>query len=147
MSLTVDGRAALIAMARAPERFNRLRERDWSSAAVKFARKQLTAAGQTREDLIEIRDLLGDDIFQKSLDALSAMHAKQLARRIDPAVDADEIKTGAMALMHIRKVLGDDWHGDTAPAASSKAQQEAPAEPSPKPANPYIGRKAFRTGR
>ena len=148
MSLTVDGRAALISMASAPERFDRIKDRDWSSVAVKFARKQLTAAGQSRSDLIDIRMILGDDIFGKSLDALSAMHTKQLAKRIDPDVEPDAIKTGSMALVHIRRVLADDWTGSTPSTDIPEPASPQPEEPATPPkANPYIGRKAFRTGR
>ena len=145
MSLTVDGRAALIAIARAPDRFDRIKDRDWAGAAIKFTRKQLTAAGQTRNDIREIRSVLGDDIFEKSLDALSALHAKQLAKRIDPTVDPDTIKTGSMALAHVRRVLSEDW-----PASSETPETEVPNTddpPAAPKANPYIGRKAFRTGR
>ena len=145
MSLTVDGRAALIAIARAPDRFDRIKDRDWAGAAIKFTRKQLTAAGQTRSDICEIRSVLGDDIFEKSLDALSALHAKQLAKRIDPTVDPDTIKTGSMALTHVRRVLSEDWQSAPDDLTVQTPDAEEPVA-RPKP-NPYIGRKAFRTGR
>ena len=145
MSPTVDGRAALIAIARAPDRFDRIKDRDWAGVAIKFTRKQLTAAGQTRADIREIRSVLGDDIFEKSLDALSALHAKQLAKRIDPTVDPEAIKTASMALAHVRCVLSEDWQG-TSDAPAPKAP-DTDKRPTTSKANPYIGRKAFRTGR
>lgn len=152
MSLTLDGRAAFKAMLDAETVFRGIRPRDWSSAAVKLAKRALFAGGQDRNDILAIRSALGEDIFEKALDSLSAHHMKQLARRVDPGVDAETIATGASALAHIRAVLKPDWHPaiasqpEDAPAeiAADAAPEDKPAE---KKSNPYIGRKAFRMGR
>lgn len=143
MSLTVDGRSVLEIIVNTPEVFSGIPARDWSSAAIKLAKRQVNAGKQTREDILRLRETLGDDVFAKTLDALSAHHMKLLAKRIDPDVDPDEIKTGSMALMHIRTVLKADWN---APAPAGEVEPETVGEDKPK-SNPYIGRKAFRTGR
>ncbi|MCI4646411.1 MAG: hypothetical protein MRY64_16640 [Hyphomonadaceae bacterium] len=143
MSLTVDGRAVLETIVNTPDVFSGIPARDWSSAAIKLAKKQVNAGKQTREDILRLRNTLGEDVFAKTLDALSAHHMKMLARRVDPDVDADEIKTASMALTHIRTVLSSDWKAPEPEGSSEPENAEAQA---PK-ANPYIGRKAFRTGR
>lgn len=152
MSLTLDGRAAFKAMLDAETTFRGIRPRDWSSAAVKLAKRALFAGGQDRSDILAIKSELGDDIFEKALDSLSAHHMKQLARRVDPGVDAEAIATGSSALAHIRAVLQPGWQpaaaARTEPAPAEAGTDAAPADaPVEKKSNPYIGRKAFRMGR
>lgn len=154
MSLTVDGRAAVAAMLAHPDRFKRVKPGDWAGLAVKLARKQVTAAGQDADDLRAIRDALGEDIFDKTLDSLSATQAKQLVARIDPASPEDVRKTGASALAHVRGVLAGDGAPDKAAPPSGKDGETHAASPAGTdqatepgtPRNAYFGRKAFRTG-
>lgn len=155
MSLVVDGRAAFRAMLDAETTFRGIRPRDWSSAAVKLAKRALFAGGQDRSDILAIKIALGDDIFEKALDSLSAHHMKQLARRVDPGLDPELVNTGSTALQHIRAVLSPDWapaplQSETAGMAEPTERPETPSEPAApeeKKPNPYIGRKAFRMGR
>ncbi|MEN0078612.1 MAG: hypothetical protein AAF753_05805 [Pseudomonadota bacterium] len=141
MSLMVDGRRVLVAMAEAPGVFRSLKPEHWSAAAINLAKKQVTAGKQTRDDILRIRDALGADVFEKTLDALKPMHLQQLARRVDKAVTPQQIRNGPLALAHIRSVLS-AGHGDGA-----AAEEEAQAQPDAAPkSNPYLGRKAFRTG-
>lgn len=141
MSLTLDGKRALEIMVGSPDVFTRIRPEQWSAAALNLAKKQLTAGKQTREDYLRIRDALGTAMFDHTLDALKPMHLKQLAQRVDRGVDPEKIKTGAKALAHIREVLSEDWQ------APETELETAVADEPPQKSNPYIGRKAFRTGR
>lgn len=145
MSLIANGRAAILAMAGNEALFDRIPQRDWAAAAVRLARKQLISAGQTRESLREMRRTLGEDMFEKALDGLSAHHAKLLARRIDPASGEEALRTGATALAHIREVLRDDFAPQIVDHPAPGTEDPSPDPPAP--ANPYLGRKAFRTGR
>lgn len=154
MSLIVDGRAAVAAMLAHPDRFGRVKPGDWASLAVKLARKQVAAAGQDADDLRAIRDALGDEIFDKTLDSLSATQAKQLVARIDPDCPADARRTGAGALAHVRTVLAEDVptkrtrpHQDDGadPTAAHSPGSDDDADAAP-PRNAYFGRRAFRTG-
>ena len=146
MSLIVDGQAAMRAMLDAPDRFVRIKDRDWANAAIKLARKQLVAGRQDHGDLVALREALGADIFEKTLDTLTAHQAKQLAARIDPDHRQGDFATGASALDHIRIRLAE-------PVAASKTQPDRDAangagpRDAPRKPNPYLGRKAFRTGR
>lgn len=142
MSLTLDGKHALEIMVGSPDVFARIRPEQWSAAALNLAKKQLIAGKQTREDYLRIRSALGPAMFDHTLDALKPMHLKQLAQRIDRGVDPEKIRTGAKALAHIREVLCEDWQAPETELETAGA--EAPATPK---SNPYIGRKAFRTGR
>jgi len=141
MSLTVDGRRALQIMVSSPDVFRSIKPDQWSSAAINLAKKQLTAGKQTRDDILRIRETLGRDMFEKTLDALKPMHLQQLARRVDKSVSPAEIRNGPLALRHIRKVLSDDWQQQPGDVKEPEAVSDAPKS------NPYIGRKAFRTGR
>ena len=143
MALTPDGRAALNAILAHADLFPRVRESDLSAAAIKLARKQLIAAGLTREDLLQLKDTLGADMFEKTLDSLTPYHIKLMARRLDKTAAEIEVNTGSSALSHVRKVLAGDVRPDVTPT-------EAPApteDPAPAKKNKYLGRKAFRTGR
>ncbi|MEL6569860.1 MAG: hypothetical protein AAFQ22_15705 [Pseudomonadota bacterium] len=141
MSLTVDGRKAVEIMVSSPDVFARIRPEQWSAAAINLAKKQLIAGKQTRSDYLKVREALGSAMFEQALDALKPMHLKQLAQRIDRGVDPEKIKTGAKALAHIREVLSDAWETPGAQLETAEVAPEAPKS------NPYIGRKAFRTGR
>ncbi|MEM9226231.1 MAG: hypothetical protein AAGA24_06915 [Pseudomonadota bacterium] len=149
MSLIGDGREAMRALLDAPEHFARIKDGDFAAAAVKLAKKQIIAAGQTKADLAAIRDLLGVKTFESSLDTLTAFQAKQLARRLVPSVSTETIASCNMALAFIRRELdGIDQpvaEPETIePAASATVDQVEP--PAPR-TNKYLGRKAFRTGR
>lgn len=141
MALIPDGRAALSAILAHETLFPRVKDSDLSAAAIKLARKQIIAAGLTRDDLLTLKDTLGEDMFEKTLDSLTPYHVKLLARRLDKTAAEIEVNTGSSALSHVRKVLA----GET---AQTEAEASAPSEPAPAPAkNKYLGRKAFRTGR
>lgn len=139
MSLIIDGREALKAMLDQPDLFSRIKPSDYASVAAKLAKKQVIAGGLAREDQIALRNALGEDVYEKTLDSMSAHHAKLLARRLDPNVDALEVSTVTMAIRHIRAILA----GQPVSAASP-AEDHPPSSPSK---NKYIGRKSFRTGR
>ncbi|GAB5457381.1 MAG: hypothetical protein Hens3KO_04110 [Henriciella sp.] len=139
MSLTIDGREALKAMLDKPDLFSRIKPSDYASVAAKLAKKQVIAGGLNREDQITLRDTLGEDVYEKTLDSMSAHHAKLLARRLDPNVDALEVSTVTMAIRHIRAILA----GQPI-SVESPVTDQAPPAPSK---NKYIGRKSFRTGR
>lgn len=141
MALIPDGRAALSAILAHETQFPRVKDSDLSAAAIKLARKQIIAAGLTRDDLLELKTTLGDDMFEKTLDSLTPYHVKLLARRLDKSAAEIEVNTGSSALSHVRKVLA----GDVAPSdAPAPAADDAPAAAKK---NKYLGRKAFRTGR
>ncbi len=142
MSLIVDGKAALAAMLANPVQFVRIRPADWSLAAVKLARKQLVAAGQGINDIRAIREALGADVFNKTLDSLTATQSKQLAARIDPQRKQRDFANGAAALAHIHDLL--DGKATAAPVSEAPHTVEPDTLPT---ANPYLGRRAFRTGR
>lgn len=137
MALSDSGHTALTAILSQPSRFGRVKDKDFMAAAVKLARKQVTAAGLTIEDLRDLRMLLGADVFDKTLQSLSPYHVKLLARRLDKTAPEIEINTGSSALSFVSGLLNG--------SASSEAptQETDPA----KKKNKYLGRKAFRTGR
>ncbi len=139
MALIPDGRAALSAILAHQPLFPRVKDSDLSAAAIKLARKQIIAAGLSRDDLLALKDTLGADMFEKTLDSLTPYHVKLLARRLDKTAAEIEVNTGSSALSHVRKVLA----GDVMPGAAPTAPPETPAPAK----NKYLGRKAFRTGR
>ena len=149
MSLIGDGREAMRSMLDAPERFARIKDGDFAAAAIKLAKKQIIAGGQTKTDLIAIRDVLGPRTFESSLDTLTAFQAKQLAKRLVPSVTPETIASCNMALAFIRSALdGDDQPTGEAPTIEQPASDTLQAaEPSEPRVNKYLGRKAFRTGR
>ncbi|MEO0466400.1 MAG: hypothetical protein AAF216_07635 [Pseudomonadota bacterium] len=142
MSLIADGRTALKAMLDHGETFQGIADREWSSAAIRLAKKQLTAARQDRANVVSVKNTLGDDMFERALDALSAYHVKILAKRVDPTVAGEAIESASMARQHIRTVMSPDWQ-----IREPVAENVEPSEPTKPKGNPYIGRKAFRTGR
>lgn len=143
MALTPDGRAAIHAILAHEDLFPRVKDADLSTAAIKLARKQLIAAGLTRDDLLKLKDALGADMFEKTLDSLTPHHIKLLARRLDKSAPDIEVNTGSSALSYVRQVLA----GEIAPATeTTEAEPQKPAADAPAK-NKYLGRKAFRTGR
>ena len=153
MSLIADGRSALSAMLSNPTLFGKLKPADYSAIAVKLARKQVTAGGLTLQDQLALRQVLGDDVYEKTLDSLSAHQAKQLAKRIDKTAPDTVLKTGSTALSHIRDLLG----GTSEPLASNHQVKSDSLlsddsislmeTDSVVTKNRYFGRKSFRTGR
>jgi hypothetical protein len=141
MSLTIDGKAALKAILEREDLFNRVKPADVSQAAVKLAKKQLNAAGQGKDDLLALKAALGDDVFEKCLDTLTAHQVKLLARRLDPSAEDIQVNTGSSALRHVRAILSGSVTASAAPPEALKATETAPKK------NKYLGRKAFRTGR
>lgn len=144
MALTGNGRAALLAILENDALFPRVKDSDFSTVAGKLARKQVTAAGLTRDDLLAIKTTLGEVIFDKTLDGLSPYHVKLLARRLDKNAPEIEVNTGSSALSYVRQILNDEV--SVSEAAEAAETPPSPAEPQPKK-NKYLGRKAFRTGR
>lgn len=141
MALIPDGRAALSAILAHESLFPRVKDSDLSAAAIKLARKQIIAAGLSRDDLLALKDTLGADMFEKTLDSLTPYHVKLLARRLDKTAAEIEVNTGSSALSHVRKILAGDVTPSDGPATAEAADTPAPVK------NKYLGRKAFRTGR
>ncbi len=146
MSLLIDGKAAMSAMLRAPETFRRIKDNDWALSARQLAKKQLIAGRQKVADIAAIRDALGDDIFDKTLESLTTNQAKQLAARIDRDKSQGDFRSGSEAVAHVRTLL----EGKPA-TGGGKVRQERPREAvtadAGEPPKRYLGRKAFRTGR
>lgn len=146
MSLLIDGKAAMAAMLRAPETFRRIRDNDWALSARQLAKKQLIAGRQKVADIAAIRDALGDDIFNKTLESLTTNQAKQLAARIDRDKRQGDFRTGSEALAHVHKLL-EGKPTSRAGKASPEASREPVTADTGEPPKRYLGRKAFRTGR
>lgn len=147
MSLLIDGKAAMAAMLRAPDTFRRIKDSDWALSARQLAKKQLIAGRQGLPDIIAIRDALGDDIFDKTLESLTANQAKQLAARLDRDRRQGDFTSGSQAVARVRELLD----GRNQAAAPAKTAPGADRKPEPAeagaPSRGYLGRKAFRTGR
>ncbi len=142
MSFDANGKTALKAILANTETFSRIKPADYSAVAIKLAKKQVIAAGQTIETLNALKGLLGEGIFERTLDTLTAFQAKQLAKRIDETVTQETIASCSMALVFIRaKLSGDGSEKTIEPKADSTPTEEPPKK------NKYLGRKAFRTGR
>ena len=141
MALTPDGRAALKAILAHEDLFPRVKDSDLSAAAIKLARKQVIAAGLSRDDLLTLKQTLGDDMFEKTLDSVTPHHIKLLARRLDRNAPEIEVNTGSSALSYVRQILAGDVVQQEESEASTTTPDEKPAK------NKYLGRKAFRTGR
>lgn len=143
MSLTNNGREALSAILSNESLFPRIKDADLSTVASKLARKQVTAAGLSRADLLDLKAALGEVVFEKTLDGLSPHHIKLLARRLDKSAPEIEVNTGSSALSYVRQILSGEVT-ETQPAATEPNPAPTSAEPKK---NKYLGRKAFRTGR
>ncbi|MEM1147183.1 MAG: hypothetical protein AAGH49_05280 [Pseudomonadota bacterium] len=139
MISAASGRTALSAIIANETLFPRVKDTDLAAAARKLTRKQIIAAGLTRDDLLAIKTAIGADVFDGALHELSPHHIKLLAKRLDPTAPEIEVNTGSSALAHIQQTLSD--HAPNEPST--------PAEPDSAPTqkNKYLGRKAFRTGR
>ncbi|MEP1144015.1 MAG: hypothetical protein ABJH52_09860 [Henriciella sp.] len=145
MALSGNGRAALSAILANESLFPRIKEADFSAVASKLARKQVTAAGLSRDDLLALKTSLGDEVFEKTLDGLSPHHVKLLARRLDRAAPEIEVNTGSSALSYVRQLLSGEVTAGVA-VSEAKAPSETLNDAAPRK-NKYLGRKAFRTGR
>lgn len=143
MSLSNNGREALSAILSNESLFPRIKDADLSSLASKLARKQVTAAGLTRTDLLELKAALGEVVFEKTLDSLSPHHVKLLARRLDKNAPDIEVNTGSSALSYVRQILS----GEVTETPPPTVQPEPTPTPAAPKKNKYLGRKAFRTGR
>jgi len=141
MALTPDGRAALTAILAHEDLFPRVKDADLSAAAIKLARKQIIAAGLSRDDLLELKTKLGDDMFEKTLDSVTPHHIKLLARRLDRNAPEIEVNTGSSALSYVRQILAGEVEQSTEAESPAPSAEDKPAK------NKYLGRKAFRTGR
>ncbi len=144
MTLTDNGRTALTAVLNNEALFPRVKDADFVAAAIKLARKQVIAAGLTRDDLLKLKATIGADVFEKTLEGLSPHHVKLLARRLDGSAPEIEVNTGSSALAYVRQILSGDV------TIATEAATEIPAAPTPDTTakkNKYLGRKAFRTGR
>ena len=147
MALTENGRTALLAILDNESLFPRVKDSDLAAAATKLARKQVIAAGLTRDDLLSLKAAIGADLFEEALDGLSPHHIKLLARRLDRNAPEIEVNTGSSALSYVRQILaGEIADAPDAPEAPSETRVP-PAPTTPAKKNKYLGRKAFRTGR
>ena len=142
MSLSAQGRgaAALRALLSAPERFDRIADKDLAAAASALAKKQLIASGQTIGDIRALKSAIGDDLFDITLKSLSAYHAKLLAKRLDKTAPEIAIASGSASLAHVRQLL----KNEDAPASPDAPETEPAKSDATK--GSYFGRKAFRTG-
>ena len=141
------GAAALAALLGNRDRFSKLADKDFAAAAGLLVRKLMISAGQTKDDMVFLRDAVGQDIFESELKSLSAYHARLLARRLDKTVDDYEVSTAGAAAAHIRKVMS----GEAIASEGTAPEQTPPADDTPltdgdAPKNTYFGRKSFRTG-
>ena len=143
MSLSNTGREALSAILSNESLFPRIKDADLSTVASKLARKQVTAAGLTRADLLDLKAALGEVVVEKTLDGLSPHHIKLLARRLDKNAPEIEVNTGSSALAYVRQIL----NGEVTETPAAHAEPEPVQAPSEPKKNKYLGRKAFRTGR
>ena len=155
-ALTATGGAGVLAaLLDNRDRFAKLGDKDFTAAAGLLVRKLMISAGQTTEDMVLLRETVGNDLFETELKRLTAHQARLLARRLDKHVDDFEVSTAGAAAAHIRQLL----NGTLAPAEASDAtaQEAAPEETPPAddtpptggddaPKNAYFGRKSFRAG-
>ncbi|MCA8900276.1 MAG: hypothetical protein KDA53_03415 [Hyphomonas sp.] len=146
----MNGAAALKALLSADVFASSLGEKDFAAAAGLLTRKLMNAAGQTLADMHALRDAVGPDIFEAQLKSLTAHQARLLARRLDKSVPDIEVSTAGAACAFIRGLMkGETVSAPAEPAPEAPAPEPAAetAEPAATPAaNPYFGRKSFRTG-
>lgn len=141
------GAAALAALLDNRDRFGKLVDKDFGAAAGLLVRKLMISAGQTRNDMVFLRNSVGQDIFESELKSLSAYHARLLARRLDKTVDDFEVSTAGAAAAHIRKVMsGDAIVRQSATPDAPPPSDDIPPTDDDAPKNIYFGRKSFRTG-
>jgi len=152
MSLIADGHSALSAILENPEQFSKLKPADYAHAAIRLAKKQVTAGGLKLADQRALRQTLGEDVYEKTLDSLTAFQIRQLARRIDKDIPQNALKTGSSALSHVRSKLLELPAEQSSITVSSDSllEDEAISLMDTEPVvtrNRYFGRKSFRTGR
>lgn len=140
------GAAALAALLGNRDRFSKLADKDFAAAAGLLVRKLMISAGQTKDDMVFLRDAVGQDIFENELKSLSAYHARLLARRLDKTVDDYEVSTAGAAAAHIRKVMSGEATATEAAPEETPPSDDTPPTDDDAPKNSYFGRKSFRTG-
>ena len=146
-ALTATGGAnALAALLGNRDRFGKLADKDFAAAAGLLVRKLMISAGQTKDDMVFLRDAVGQDIFESELKSLSAYHARLLARRLDKTVDDYEVSTAGAAAAHIRKVMSGEATATEAAPEETPPSDDTPPTDDDAPKNTYFGRKSFRTG-
>ncbi|MDX1292195.1 MAG: hypothetical protein R3265_05230 [Hyphomonas sp.] len=136
---------ALEALLGQRERFGKLAEKDFAAATMLLVKKLMISAGQTTEDMKDLRDTVGHDLFETTLKSLTAHQARQLARRMDRTVPDLEVSTAGAACAWIRGLMNGTHTASAAPAKDT-AEDTPPDDTPPPPKNAYFGRKAFRTG-
>lgn len=155
---------ALQALLDARAGFASVPDRDWAAAAGLIVKKLLISAGQTVETITAIKAAVGDEIFETQLKSLTHHQARLLARRLDKSVPDLEVSTAGAAIAWVRALLAageapapEEKPADTsaawdAPTVSLTDADAAPEETtsdedpaSPPPANPYFGRRSFRS--
>lgn len=158
---------ALQALLDARDGFARVPEKDWAAAAGLIVKKLLISAGQTTGTMQAIRAAVGDEIFETQLKSLTHHQARLLARRLDKSVPDLEVSTAGAAIAWVRALLAAGGAPTTEEKPAEKTEEnqawggppvsltDADATPeestsdedpaSPPPANPYFGRRSFRS--
>lgn len=164
---------ALQALLDARAGFASVPEKDWAAAAGLIVKKLLISAGQTTQTVSAIKAAVGDEIFETQLKSLTHHQARLLARRLDKSVPDIEVSTAGAAIAWVRALLTageapapqEDAPEDQTPAEDEKpaiwsapavSLTDAPEPPpeeapsgedpaSPPSANPYFGRRSFRS--
>jgi hypothetical protein len=126
------------------DRFAKLGEKDFAAATMLLVKKLMISAGQTTDDMKDLRETVGGDLFETTLKSLTAHQARQLARRMDRAVPDLEVSTAGAACAWIRGLMNGTNPAPTEPAKAAEHTGADDTPPAPK--NAYFGRKAFRTG-
>ena len=87
-ALTATGGAGVLAaLLDNRDRFAKLGDKDFTAAAGLLVRKLMLSAGQTTEDMVLLRETVGNDLFETELKRLTAHQARLLARRLDKHVE------------------------------------------------------------
>ena len=81
MALTETGHAALSAILANDAAFPRVKDADLTAAAIKLARKQIIAAGLTRDDLLHLREAGQPHLHAH--EAFAALEAASHARALN----------------------------------------------------------------
>lgn len=126
------------------DRFAKLGEKDFTAATMLLVKKLMISAGQTTDDMKDLRETVGADLFETTLKSLTAHQARQLARRMDRSVPDLEVSTAGAACAWIRGLMNGTNPAPTEPAKPAEDTSSDDTPPAPK--NAYFGRKAFRTG-
>ena len=142
---TAPSAKALESLLARRERFDRLGEKDFAAATALLVKKLMVSAGQTTDDMKDLRDTVGPDLFETTLKSLTAHQARQLTRRMDRSVPDLEVSTAGAACAWIRGLMNGTHPAPAEPAETVDDAPE-PDDTPPAPKNAYFGRKAFRTG-